>query len=874
MKKILILPFILISFLAKSQAPPNIKINQSYYWNFGAFNGLHAPGFNGTPVLRANQWTGSGAIGVDTINHKFYFYSGGSWRQAGSGSVATSNPIINKSNVTNGLSLNFPLIQDGGTSSTLGTFDLSAISINTIPSPFTDGIIGFNWRDSAIVMIGGCNNVAPSADTVRISTDGGVTFSVLSHFPYAFHAVPHIASLDGYYYVIGGDPFGTSTQQKTVTRTKDFSTWQTMTTNAAFGARTLEAGWEWQGALFVGGGQDGAAGPGVFNDIWRSDDNGITWTLWNSSAMAGSDSVMEGNAYNCVASFNGALYKIMSNLYPSIFRVKCFKSLDGGLSWKRIADYPSSAVSYPSLVVWDGKLWVMNGYNGSANTSNFFYLDKTDTWNSYNNFSGADKTLILSATHAGDCIVFRDHVINLLGNNKNDVWSIFRSNYSQGFIVKDSTRWNWRTFLGESTNALEGIFSNGGKIVPATSQGMVKTTSDNALGVILTYNNGILFQTGISGASGTTYSTTSNIRGRIDHTGNWVIGSAASSGHLLDVNGTLSVTGAASMNSAIFSSDVQAARVGIGIAPSYTLHVNSAGTNTIANFKNNNTETFLGADANEFFIQPLTASRGVGIYNAAGTAIIQALPAGGNKITGNTNFVNKIFAGDGTTTPTALIHLAAGTTSANTAPLKFTSSSAALLTNVEAGAEEVDANGIKFYTKETTAGRGYVPDVQRFRLTSNGSTISTIANFFGSTSNPTLVSGAEYIIEIDCYYTNTTAGTVTWTFTNSAAPTSQNIHARFSPAAGIVAPAGSAAATYLEGDIQGDATAALALSTSPTLTDATTQWAHFSIHLYNNTGTSFKIQATKLVGGTITPLKGSYWTVTRVPAGNTGIFVN
>ena len=130
----------------------------------------------------------------------------------------------------------------------------------------------------------------------------------------------------------------------------------------------------------------------------------------------------------------------------------------------------------------------------------------------------------------------------------------------------------------------------------------------------------------------------------------------------------------------------------------------------------------------------------------------------------------------------------------------------------------------------------------------------------------------EYEIEIECYFTNTTGGTVTWTFTNSAAPTSQNIYYKASALAGIVAPAGSAAATYLEGNVQNDATAAKALTTTGTLTTATTQYAYFKIRLVNGTGTSLKIQATKLVGGTITPLRGSYWKCTRLPAANVGAF--
>lgn len=216
--------------------------------------------------------------------------------------------------------------------------------------------------------------------------------------------------------------------------------------------------------------------------------------------------------------------------------------------------------------------------------------------------------------------------------------------------------------------------------------------------------------------------------------------------------------------------------------------------------------------------------------------------------------------------PTAKIHIAAGSASANTAPLKLTSGTN--LTTAEAGVIEFDGGNL-FFTPETTAGRGFIPDYQRFRLTANGSNISTIANFFGANSNPTLVSGGEYLIEIDLYYTVNTAGTINFTFINSAAPTSQNIHGKMSPVNGIQAPQGFT--DYAEFDIVNDATATKAIGTGSTLTNGTTQYAHFSIHLFNSTGTSLKIQATKSAG-TITPLKGSYWTCVRVPSNNTGIF--
>jgi hypothetical protein len=578
------------------------------------------------------------ALGTDAFGHLILgrIHTGGGGTTT---TVATSPTIIAKSNVVGGLSVNLPYIQDGGASSNLEAYDLLNISPNTLQTNLTDGIIAFNWKDSAVVLIGGCVIGPPSVDTVRISTDGGVTFTNTGHFNYNIHATAHVTSLDGYFYIIGGDSFGTTTQQTTVTRTNDFSTWQTMTTNAEFGARTLEAAWEWQGALFIGGGHDSAAGGTVYNDIWRSLDSGATWTIWNANAIASNgDTVMAGNAYRTVLSFNGALYKIMRNEYPTTFSSRCYKSLDGGLSWKRISDYPYSGVSYPSTVIWDGKIWVMNGFNVS-NTSNFCYLDKTDTWHIYNNYSGNDVTAILTATHAGDAIVYQDKVLNILGNSKNDVWSIYRSNYSQGFVVKDTIRWGYRSFAGETKGGLELIVSNGGKIVPTTALGMVKVTSDNASHTRYSYNNGITFHTGISGASGTTYLSTDNERMKITNDGKVLIGTSTSDGSLLLVNGTAEVVDRLTAQSDVYfgTQSVYAAgtgRLGIGLQnPLYTLDVFSSSF-ALARLANSNISVSLGGDNTEFYFQPFTSSRGIGFYNSSGSAALQVLAGGGFKFVG------------------------------------------------------------------------------------------------------------------------------------------------------------------------------------------------------------------------------------------------
>jgi hypothetical protein len=217
------------------------------------------------------------------------------------------------------------------------------------------------------------------------------------------------------------------------------------------------------------------------------------------------------------------------------------------------------------------------------------------------------------------------------------------------------------------------------------------------------------------------------------------------------------------------------------------------------------------------------------------------------------------------TTATALLHLGAGTATASSAPVKL--SSGVNLTTAEAGAIEYD--GANMYgTNDTTSGRGSIPIEQIYKLTANGTAITTIANFFGTTSNIPVVANAFYEIEIVMFYLKTTSGTVTWTLTNSASPVSQNVYYEMSPVTGIVTPPGTA--TMLTGQSSNNTTAAYTVTTG-TLTSAVTHYARFKVWLNNGSGTSVKIQATAGAGN-LTPLVGSIWYCKRLPATNVGTY--
>lgn len=281
------------------------------------------------------------------------------------------------------------------------------------------------------------------------------------------------------------------------------------------------------------------------------------------------------------------------------------------------------------------------------------------------------------------------------------------------------------------------------------------------------------------------------------------------------------------------------------------MRITSAGTNAASVITQGSTNSI----TNKTLVSPvvstgLTAS-GSASNNFGGSTGAFVTSSGANTITGAATFSDLLTTVTGTTA-LANINTPAGT----------------LKTTAVAGDLEYD--GVNRYTtNNTTSGRSAIYADNYFRLTSTGSTISTIANYFGSNSNPILVSGGYYEIDIYAYFLKSTAGTVVWTFTNSAAPTAQDIYYEMSPITGIVAPPGTA--TMLVGQIYNDATAAKALSATGTLSDAVNHYMHTKIWLQNSTGTSLQIQAT-VSAGTITPGIGSRWYCRRLPAANCGLF--
>ena len=216
--------------------------------------------------------------------------------------------------------------------------------------------------------------------------------------------------------------------------------------------------------------------------------------------------------------------------------------------------------------------------------------------------------------------------------------------------------------------------------------------------------------------------------------------------------------------------------------------------------------------------------------------------------------------------PTAYLTLKAGTATASTAPLKFTAGTN--LTSVEAGAIEYDGN-VFYGTSDVTSGRGYLPNVQYFRLTADGAAIGpAIANYFGATSGVSLDSNIFYEVEANLFFTKTTAGTVTFTMTFTNAPINNEAWYIGSPVGGV----GTVGAPQTAAIVKSTATAGALPVTGALTTAVNHQYQLCSMFQANaSIGGTLNIQITSSAG-TVTPLTGSYYKITRLPSANSGAF--
>lgn len=237
-----------------------------------------------------------------------------------------------------------------------------------------------------------------TTNEVWISDDGGLTQtkvrahednpaqsgpSALFRPRHVFPDPVHKAS-DGldYAYALGGDQTDPNfpSYPRDVWRSRDGQTWIPVTLNAAWPGRALHMGASLNRVLYVFGGQSDFADPAtVMRDVWKSDDDGATWTRlpdapWLPRGAAG------------VAVWRGLIWMVGGGSFHYDPAQRTFYgdiwTFDGA-TWRQvIADgaAPFERREYLKLVAMNDRLVFANGFGANGNISDMWWSLDGSNW--------------------------------------------------------------------------------------------------------------------------------------------------------------------------------------------------------------------------------------------------------------------------------------------------------------------------------------------------------------------------------------------------------------------------------------------------------------------------------------------------------------
>jgi len=580
-----------------------------------------------------------------------------------------------------------------------------------LPYQWRDGMVGVSLRDT-LLALGGWRVAGVSNDTIWYSVNDGSTWTKFSGMmPFAIHTGTTVKQGD-YWYLLGGDYISTSTQRKSVYRTANFRTWELMTDNAAFGERVLSGGFSYNNELYIVGGQSQIGNGNGLTTIYKSADNGATWTLVQTG-FAG----IAKNITNQVKLFNGRVYVIGGGYYgttaPGDFTFENtvysigVDQLTNSSAWQTENPLPFAGRQYIGVEVWDGKIWAVGGnttVNTVDNQRDVAYMAKDGRWYNYRSYYTELETTVMTNTHATALVAHKDKLFRFSGNGSNDAYMLARTKGIDSLRVRDllavqkEQKIGSYSYVTETLAGLGTIYGNNIKAGTANNT-IQRILSDNGNYMQLRYDRGIWWGTGNTSTVSTNVADTTSTRLRLTTTGQLI--SANTFGYATSLGDASSRIIA---DGQIRGTSLMGAAYGATALP--FVFIGTAGTSSaggvaarLTNTTTNGYSIFVFNETNS------TLSPGY---------ILRYNSSYGSGLSGSMEYFSSAKAnhvntgmGVGVAAATAVLHLKAGTATASTAPLKLTSGTN--LTTAEAGAVEYD--GTEFYATNSTASRTIIARV-------------------------------------------------------------------------------------------------------------------------------------------------------------------
>jgi len=199
------------------------------------------------------------------------------------------------------------------------------------------------------------------------------------------------------------------------------------------------------GSIVLMGGNDGSRK----NDVWRSTDNGETWTRMISSADW---SARYG--HTSVVMPDGSI--VLMGGYDGSNKRDVWRSTDNGETWTRMTSSAgwSARQYHTSVVMPDGSIVLMGGNDGSRKNDVWRSTDNGATWTRMTSSAG------WSARQYHTSVVMPDGSIVLMGGNdgrrKNDVWRSTDNGKTWTQVIIIST--------GQSSNQNMSVYANNNNI--------------------------------------------------------------------------------------------------------------------------------------------------------------------------------------------------------------------------------------------------------------------------------------------------------------------------------------------------------------------------------------------------------------------------
>lgn len=291
--------------------------------------------------------------------------------------------------------------------------------------PWRDGVGAIEYNNR-LIMLGGWNDDAAFApyvttDEIWQSTDSGVTWTLVGSAPWSKRHSFSYCLMNEYIYVWGGDNiYG---QLKDIWRFSDSAGWEQVTSDwgTTGGNRLLQAGCAHKGELYMAGGQESYSAPtNNFTNIVKW--NGATWTSVGTLPISYfSTGVMLSDGVS--------LFIIGGGQYLNTGHVNLnndvYKSADDGVTWTNVGSLSNgmTGVMYCGAALFDNKIFYINGYSPTApigNTQGVWWAKReVDYWVKVGN---NDLTHAMGISNPVD-----DHFYIVSGNDKKSVWKIERA---------------------------------------------------------------------------------------------------------------------------------------------------------------------------------------------------------------------------------------------------------------------------------------------------------------------------------------------------------------------------------------------------------------------------------------------------------------